>query len=145
MCRYILTECLLDFHLFLFFLPTTLNDVFTLSWQLTGAVLLCEKRQKRKEVRLTRLGGGVRDVGRELAAASVSASPGLVHCRQGPSALPLLLSAGSAAAKKRLNKALFICADCIHCTSQPLGCGTTQICPALQRKGRQTCSQQQSA
>lgn len=87
----------------------------------------------------------MRDVGRELAAARVSASPGLVHCRQGPPALPPLLSAGSAAAKKRLNKALFICADCIHCTSQPLGCGTTQICLALQRKGLQTCSQQQSA
>ena len=90
-------------------------------------------------------GGGVWDVGRELAAARVSASSGLVHCRQGPPALPPLLSAGSAAAKKWLNKALFICADCIHCTSQLLGCGTTQICPALQRKGRQTCSQQQSA
>ena len=87
----------------------------------------------------------MRDVGRELAAARVSASPGLVHCRQGPPALPPLLSAGSAAAKKQLNKALFICADCIHCTSQPLGCGTTQICLALQRKGLQTCSQQQSA
>lgn len=87
----------------------------------------------------------MRDVGRELAVARVSASPGLVHCRQGPPDLPPLLSAGSAAAKKQLNKALFICADCIHCTSQPLGCGTTQICPALQRKGRQTCSQKQSA
>lgn len=42
----------------------------------------------------------MRDVGRELAAARVSASPGLVHCRQGPPALPPLLSAGSAAAKK---------------------------------------------
>lgn len=78
---------------------------------------------------------GVRDVGGELAAARMSASTGLVHCRQGPPALPPLLSAGSAAAKKWLNKALFICADCIHCTSQLRGCGTTQICPALQRKG----------
>lgn len=79
---------------------------------------------------------GVRDVGGELAAARMSASTGLVHCRQGPPALPPLLSAGSAAAKKWLNKALFICADCIHCTSQLRGSGTTQICPALQRKGR---------
>lgn len=78
---------------------------------------------------------GVRDVGGELAAARMSASTGLVHCRQGPPALPPLLSAGSAAAKKWLNKALFICADCIHCTSQLRDSGTTQICLALQRKG----------
>lgn len=108
---------------------------------LIGTVLSCEKRENRG----TSLAGrGVRDVGRELAAR-VSVSPGLVHSRQGPPALPPLLSAGSAAAETQLNKALFICADCIHCTSRPLGCGTTQICPALQRKGRQTCSQQQSA
>lgn len=104
--------------------------------------LLCEKRQERKEVTLARLGWTWWG---ELAAARVSTSPGLVNCRQGPPVLPPLLSAGSAAAKERLNKALFICADCIHCTSQPFGCGTTQICPALQRKGQQTYSQQQSA
>lgn len=69
-----------------------------------------------------------------LAAAGVSTSLGLVRCCQGPPALPPLLSAGSATAKKWLNKALFICADCIHCTSQLLSCGTTQICPALQQR-----------
>lgn len=74
------------------------------------------------------------DVGKEFAIARVSASPSLVQCRQGPSALSPLLSAGSAAAKNRLKKALFICADCVHCTSQPLVCGTTQIYSSSAKK-----------
>lgn len=92
-------------------------------------------KKKNKGSKISETGEGGRDVGGELAAARMSASTGLVHCRQGPPALPPLLSAGSAAAKKWLNKALFICADCIHCTSQLRGSGTTQICPALERKG----------
>lgn len=49
---------------------------------------------------LVLVGGGARGEWRGVTAARVSASTGLVHYRQGPPALPPLLSAGSVARKK---------------------------------------------
>lgn len=43
------------------------EQVFNLTWQLTGTVLLCEKRQKRKEARLAKLEGGGEGCGKGVS------------------------------------------------------------------------------